>query len=110
MFVTKNQIYVFLACVAFGGGAGILFSFSQAISYMIKNKVLKILPSIFAALPLIVVFILYGYNMNFPNLRLYMIIGVFCGICLYFKSFNIILEKYGKKFYNIYKSKRKQGK
>lgn len=110
MFVTKNQIYVFLACVAFGGGAGIIFSISQAISYLIKNKGLKILPSVFIAFPLSAAYILYGYNMNFSNLRLYMIMGVFCGIYLYFKSFNIILAKCGKKFYNIYKSKRKQGK
>lgn len=107
MFVTKNQFYVFISCVAFGSGAGMAFSSFLLIFSFIKNKLIKSLLPIIISLPLSALFVLYGYKLKFPNFRLYMIVGVFCGIYLYFKSFHIILAKYVKKFYNRYKSKRK---
>lgn len=105
MFVTKNQIFVFIACVAFGGIGGILFSFSAGIKSFIKNRVLKCLPDLISMLILGAVFCLYSHFLNFPNLRTYMIAGVFIGNVLYFKSFHILLAKCVKKFYNIIEQK-----
>ena len=111
MFVTKNQLYVFIACVAFGGGAGIIFSLLSVIFERIKNKVIKALPFIIISIPLGFSYVFYGYMLKFPNFRVYMILGVFCGIYLYFKSFHIILAKFVKKFYNIiHNSKKERGK
>ena len=42
MFVTKNQLLVFLACVAFGGGSGVVFSMLNGITYFAKSTILKI--------------------------------------------------------------------
>ncbi len=106
MFVTKNQIFVFIACVAFGGVAGLAYSFSALIKYPIKNRWIKILPDVIVSVPIAVAFVIYSHGLNFPNIRAYMLVGVFIGLFLYFKSFYIILAKCTKKIYNIYKSKR----
>ena len=108
MFVTKNQIFIFIACVAFGGVSGILFSLSALFKLFIKNRLLKMIPDVIASMPLSVCFIFYAYSLNFPNLRPYMLFGVFVGLLLYFKSFHIILAKTVQKIYNIYKSKKEK--
>ena len=41
-----------------------------------------------------------SHMLFFPNFRPYMLIGVFSGFFGYLKSFNIILAKSIKKFYN----------
>lgn len=108
MFVTKNQILVFIACVAFGAFVGLIFNFSAGIKFFIKNKFCKCLCDVLFALPLGLVFTLYSYSLHFPNFRLYMLVGIYLGVFLYFKSFYIILAKYCKKIYNICKEKRKK--
>ncbi|MBQ8426642.1 MAG: spore cortex biosynthesis protein YabQ [Clostridia bacterium] len=106
MFVTANQIFIFLACVSFGGVAGVLFSSAIAVKSVIKNKWLKILPDVFAFFITAILYVLYSFNMRFSNLRLYMVVGVLVGISLYLKSFHILLAKFLKKAYNIIKTKR----
>lgn len=107
MFVTKNQIFIFIACVAFGGVSGLLYSISGAIKFFFKNKLLKIIFDALISLPIGVLFVVYAHQLNFPNTRGYMLLGVFTGIYLYFKSFYIILAKCAEKIYNICKQKRK---
>ena len=106
MFVTKNQIFVFIACVAFGGVSGIIYSFAYILKYPIKNKWLKILPDVVVSMPIAIAFVIYAHGLNFPNVREYMVIGVFLGLFLYFKSFHILLANCIEKIYNIYKQKR----
>lgn len=101
MFVTKHQFYVFIACIAFGGMGGVLFSIFQTIKFCIKNKLVKATFDVFVFLILAGGYVLYSHLLNFPNIRIYMMAGVFVGIVLYFKSFHIILAKYLKKLYNI---------
>ena len=105
MFVTANQIYIFFACISFGGVVGVFFSVSIAIKWILKNKWLKILPDVVVFCIVSVLYVLYSYNMQFSSLRLYMLIGVVLGIVLYLKSFHIILAKILKKVYNIIKDK-----
>ncbi len=100
MFVTKNQIYVFIACIAFGGLCGIILSAISAIKYFVKNKYLIIIIDVFSWAFLGVLFSIYSYILNFPNFRFYMLAGVFISIVAYFKSFHIILAKRTKKLYN----------
>ena len=100
MFVTKNQFFVFVACVAFGVVLGAFICCVNLIFSFMKNK--KILHSINAVCLLLMGagFSYYSYQMCFPNFRLYMLFGVILGVVGYFKSFHIILAKFCKKFYN----------
>lgn len=103
MFVTANQIYVFLACVSFGGCSGIIFSVSELFKRFISNKWLRFLPDFLAFMVVTVLYVFSAYHMRFPNLRLYMILGVMLGVVIYLKSFHILLAKTFKKAYNIIK-------
>lgn len=106
MFVTKNQIYVFIACVAFGFISGIVFGGLSYIKVFIKNRIIKIILEFLSGGLLGCFFVFYTYKLNFPTLRVYMLIGVVVGIVGYFKSFNILLAKSAEKIYNIFKSKK----
>ena len=105
MFVTKNQFFVFLACITFGGGAGLFLSAINGIGFLFKKRIINFFCSVLALTVIGVLFSQYSYNMYFPNFRIYMIVGVLIGIYLYYKSFYIILAKILKKFYNIIKQK-----
>ena len=101
MFVTKNQLYVFLVCIFLGGIFATLLMLIKGLLGRFKNKFfrqfLTIIEYVFGAL----LFILGANYYNFPNFRAYMIIGFFAGIVLYNKSLGIILAKFLKKPYNI---------
>ena len=103
MFVTANQIYVFLACVSFGGCVGILFSFINGIKFLIKKDLFKIIIDVLAFVIIAILYVIFSYRVKFPSLRLYMIAGVLMGIVIYCKSFHRILAKIVKKAYNIIK-------
>lgn len=106
MFVTKNQIFVFIACIAFGFFCGVVFGLLSYIKVFIKHKIIKDILDVILGGVLGCVLVLYAFKLNFPTLRVYMLIGVVIGIVGYFKSFNILLAKSAKKFYNICKSKK----
>ena len=103
MFVTKNQIFVFLACVSFGGVCGVIYNISYLLKLIFDNKIVKIIIDVLLSIPIGFTFAIYSFVMNFPNLRLYMLAGIFIGIYLYFKSFYIIVANLCEKFYNISK-------
>ena len=105
MFVTYGQIYVFIVCVAIGGLSGILFSLSALLKLWIKNQYFRTIPDIFVFAVLSAVYVFLSYTFGFPNLRAYMILGVFVGIIVYFKSFHILLANCLKKLYNIIRKK-----
>ena len=91
MFVTKNQIYVFLACISFGAVAGVLFTLFSPVKSAIKNKwVVAVIDFIIFA-SISVLYVLFALKMKFPSLMPYMILGVFVGLLAYMKSFHIIL-------------------
>ena len=101
MFVTANQFYTFLACVSFGAIGGVLFSMLSLVKAFVKSKIFLAIIDIFCMTILSVGFSIYSYKFNFPNIRVYMILGVLIGLTLYLKSFHRILAKFAKKFYNI---------
>ena len=110
MFVTRSQIFVFIACFAFGGLSAIFLSLSAGIKFFLKNKVLKIVVDVIFCLPMCVMYPLFAHKLFFPNFRIYMMIGVFLGVLAYLKSFHILLAKFTKKIYNIIKEKKVKGK
>ena len=95
MFVTKNQFYVFLACVAFGVFLACLLC-----------CIIELFFWAFSSL----IFSYYSHILCFPNFRPYMLIGVLCGFFGYLKSFHIILAKITKKFYNRVVNKTSRNK
>ena len=110
MFVSQNQIFVFIACLSFGTCFGFLFSLAKFIKYKIKNLFLRIVPDVIAFLLLSRAYVGYSYSMNFPNFRIYMVIGVVLGVYIYLKTFHIILAKYVKMAYNIIDKKQRNKK
>ena len=106
MFVTASQIYVFITCVALGGVFGALLSISCSIKNFIKNICLKAIPDFVVFVLCDVIYAFVSYNMKFPNVRIYMFLGIFVGIITYLKSFHILLAKIIKKIYNIIKRKK----
>lgn len=110
MFITNGQFLVFVACVCFGAFSGILFLPNVIIKQFFNVKLLNYFLDFIVFIIISLLFVIYQNSLKFPSLRGYMIAGCLLGLYSYFKSFNIILAKCGKKFYNIYKSKRKQSK
>lgn len=106
MFVSKNQFYIFVACVAFGGIAGVVFSIASIFKLPFKNKILLSIPDILSFIVVVFLYVFISDFSRFPTIRFYMPLGVLIGLYLYFKSFNIILAKSAEKIYNIFKSKK----
>lgn len=113
MFVTNGQFFVFLACFAFGGISGILFSLFNILKAIIKCNFIRDIIDFFVFVIIALLFVLYQKRMFFPNLRIYMFVGVFLGMICYFKSFNFTLANFVKKIYNnivINKRRKKNGR
>ena len=112
MFVSKNQFYIFVACFVFGAVCGIIFSLTGIFRRIVKNKFVYFITDLIFVSAFSVLFSIYSYEMNFSNLRAYMLLSVLLGFIAYLKSFNIILANLVKKFYNIIrpKIKRQKGK
>ena len=79
MFVTKNQFYVFLACLAFGAITGFVLSFLTCGVKLTRNKILE----------------------NLTALIVLSLLGLIFTAYMFFMSFHIILAKFLKKFYNV---------
>ncbi|MBE7087288.1 MAG: hypothetical protein E7369_03205 [Clostridiales bacterium] len=102
MFVTSNQIFVFFSCVTIGGGCGVIFTLFYFIKTLFKNnRVIDIAFDLLSFCATAVIYVLWSHAWGFPNVRAYMIAGVFVGIILYMKSFHIILAKFVKRLYTI---------
>lgn len=106
MFVSKGQFLVFCCSISFGAFAGIFYSFLNTYTVFLKNKWLKFIVDVFIFCLISISYVAYSYLCNMPNLRFYMILGVFLGFLIYIKTFHYILAKYIKKLYNIISNKR----
>ncbi len=110
MFVSSGQIFVFLACIAFGGASGFVFTLFSPLKRIVKKMIFINIIDFISMCLIAFLFLIFGNFFNFPSLRAYMIVGVLIGIFCYFKSFNIILAKARKKIYNIIiKNKGRKG-
>jgi len=110
MFLSQNQFYVFLACVTFGAFGGILFSLFSIVKTFAKSKIFDAITDVLCMIILSLAFSVFSYKLNFPNLRIYMLVGAMIGLTTYLKSFHRILAKFAKKFYNIIVQKFKINK
>ncbi|MBQ7339997.1 MAG: hypothetical protein IJW43_03995 [Clostridia bacterium] len=101
MFVTANQLYVFLSCLSFGACFGVFRTLAILIKEKTSKNAIKGVVEITYFILLSFGFVLYSYIVKMPNLRVYMIVGVLLGNFLYVKSFHYILAKSIKRVYNI---------
>ena len=106
MFVTYNQLYVFLACFSFGVFCGVVYSPITFFKSLIKIKAIQILIDVLFFTTVSFFYVLLSYKLKFPSLRFYMVFGVFSGLFSYMKSFHIILANFNKKLYNIIKKNK----
>ncbi len=103
MFVTLNQFYLFIACVAFGGVVGVIYTPILLVKEKVGSLILEFFLDFIYFFCIAFLFSKYSFSLHFPSLRGYMIAGVFLGIILYVKSFHITLAKVCKRVYNILK-------
>lgn len=109
MFVSDNQLYYFSLCLLFGLIFGVNIVISRLIFLFSGNKIIKVITDLTSFIIITIIYMWFSYKYNLPNFRVYMIIGVICGIVLINKSLYYILAKACKKVYNIIKRKlRKQ--
>ena len=101
MFVTANQLYVFLSCLSFGACFGVFRTLTILIKERTSNNIIKGVVEIAYFILLSFGFVLYSFLVKMPNLRAYMIVGVLLGNFLYVKSFHYILAKSVKRVYNV---------
>ena len=106
MFLSSDQIYVFLACVFLGAASGIPFTFLGTLLKVCEYKALKNVLYLVYFINLAFLYVYMGYILNFPSIRFYMPIGVLVGLFAYVKSFDYILANANKKLYNKIKAKR----
>lgn len=108
MFVTANQIYIFIATIIFGIIAGFPLGFiRKKLKKCIKNRI--ILTDVLWFLTISVAYIFYSFALNFPSFRIYMPLGVLFGMYLYIIFLNNILEKVFVKCYNKFIKERLYG-
>ncbi len=100
MFLTLNQLYVFICSIGIGVFFGAIFSFISFFLRKNSNGILKNLIYIIIFVLFSIIYIIVSYKLNFPNFRLYMIFGIMLGGFLYYKSLYIILAKCVKLAYN----------
>ena len=100
MFVSSGQFYVFLSCVSFGVIGGLVFYLMDFIKILFRKNMVKSFIDFLSMIIVSIFYVFYSNMFNFPNIRLYMPLGVLLGLIMYFKSFNIILAKLQKKIYN----------
>lgn len=92
---------------------GFIFSFSFVPFTVLKQVInLNIIHIIFDVIFFVFLALAFNYCMfifHFPTIRVFIIVAFLLGVYLYMKTFNIILAKFLKKFYNKY-IKRNKGK
>ena len=100
MFVSSGQFYIFLSCVTFGGLCGFFYSLIVFVKKFIKSKWFNSILDLLFFLCIGTLFVVYSFKFNFPNVRVYMLVGVLLGLILYMESFHLILANLLKKLYN----------
>ncbi len=106
ILISHNQIYVFIACLAFGGIFAIFLAIISLIKDRLKNVVIKAMLDLLFFVLVSIAYLIYSSWLKFPSLRAYMICGVFAGILLSLENFKVILAKFVDIVYNIFKRKK----
>lgn len=108
MFVSANQIIFFLFSFGFGCFTSIPLGVLNLFIAKFNNKFLSIFLYVIFFFILSILFFLFRFYGNFPNVSFYMIIGFFLGMFLFYKILLLPIAKLVKKVYN--KRMKKGGK
>lgn len=84
------------------------FLISSALKKAVKNICFRAVFDMAAFLVAAAIYCFAAFMLKFPNFRFYMVIGVFCGIYAYMKSFAIIVANIVKKEYNYMVNKKRK--
>lgn len=109
MNVSALQFYFFLVCISVGFIGGIFFLLFMPIKKLIKIKLVHFFIDIFCFILLTILYIFLNFRFGFPNIRFYMLLGVFAGLYIYFETLHIPLAKLLKTVYNRVVRRNKKG-
>lgn len=108
MFITANQIFIFLVCVYSGLLSGVVYDILYILKFTVGGKRMDIILDIVFFVIFSGIYIFVSFIFEFPVFRLYMFFAAQLGLFMYIKSFHILFANASKKIYN--KLKRLKGK
>lgn len=100
MFISLNQLYVFICAFSIGSVFGIAYSCICLLKRIIKLNFLRIIADVVFYGAFGIFFVFCSYYFRFPNFRFYMLVGALSGLFVYVKSFHFILAKKSVMIYN----------
>ncbi len=100
---TANQLLILCASAFSGIVAGVLYEFFYLLRRLVKLRALKIFFDVLFFLLFAVIFIFVSVVFNFPQMRVFMVLGAFLGFSIYICTFHRIVAFLIEKLYNIFK-------
>jgi hypothetical protein len=110
MFVTANQIFIFLVCIYAGLLSGIVYDFLYVLKLAVGGKWMNIILDIVFFIIFALIYIFVSFLFEFPIFRLYMFFATQLGLFMYIKSFHILIANGAKKIYNKLKQLKGKGR
>jgi len=110
MFVTANQIFIFLVCIYSGLISGVIYDVLYLVKLVAGGKWTNIILDIVFFIIFSLIYIFVSFIFHFPVFRLYMFLGTQLGLFMYIKSFHILIANGAKKIYNKLKQLKGKGR
>lgn len=107
MFVTANQIFIFLVCIYAGLLSGVIYDIFFFIKKFCGGQIFDIVLDVLFFVIFAVIYIFISFIFEFPVFRLYMFLAAQLGLLMYIKSFHILFANVAKKIYNKFKGVRR---
>ena len=98
--MNADQLYLFLLCILLGAACGIVYDFFFLIRSFLRFRPVRIVCDILFCLCFGGAYLVFSVALGFPSLRFYFILGLFCGLFLYLKSFHKTVAFFADKVYN----------
>lgn len=110
MFVTANQIFIFLVSIYAGLASGVIYDIFFVIKKFCGGRVFDVVLDILFFIVFAAIYIFISFLFEFPAFRFYMFFGAQLGLLMYIKSFHILFANAAKKIYNkLNRERRKKG-
>jgi hypothetical protein len=109
MFVTANQIFIFLVCIYSGLLSGVIYDVLYILKLATGGKWTNIILDILFFIIFAGIYIFVSFMFEFPVFRLYMFFATQLGLFMYIKSFHILIANGAKKIYNKLKHLKEKG-
>jgi len=110
MFVTANQIFIFLVCIYAGLISGVVYDVLYVLKLAAGGKWTNIILDIIFFIIFSCIYIFVSFLFEFPVFRFYMFFAAQLGLFMYIKSFHILIANGAKKIYNKLKQIKGKGR